>query len=170
MINPATMRQDLGETETESYVKAKLSTAKLLNLIIRHHGQEDIKAANDQQVKMLTIPVDAEDDDREPIEVCVLPIKAPTITVDLIKRMVCRYYGITHNDIISRRHVYRISHPRMIAIYLCREFTPKSFPSIAQQFNRDHSSALSAAKRVTEWIATDPKIAADIKTFSEMLT
>jgi chromosomal replication initiator protein len=164
MINQDTMRQDVGETETESYVRAKFATAKLLSLLIRHHAQDEIKAIVE------AIPVDSDQDAGEPIEVCILPIEAPFITVDLIKRMVCRHYGITHNDIISARRDKVFSRPRMIATYLCREFTAKSYPDIAQHFNRDHTSAISATKRVKKWIETDPMIAADVKAFSEMLT
>ena len=164
---------NIGDTESKLYERNKQSTSDLLDLLLKHHGQREIKAADDQQARLLEkqfVPVDADQEDSEPLEICILPIPSPRITVDYIKRVVCKHYGISHNDLVSPRRDRTVARPRMIATYLCREYTAQSFPYIARKFHRDHTSSLSAFHRVREWIETDPDVAADVQTFSEMLS
>ena len=50
--------------------------------------------------------------------------------------------------------------PRHIAMALMRELTNMSPPQIARVFERDHTFALFAVKRVKHMRATDPWLAA----------
>ena len=47
----------------------------------------------------------------------------------------------------DRRHK-ALAHARQVAMYLCRKLTKGSFPEIAARFNKDHSTVISAVRKV----------------------
>lgn len=64
------------------------------------------------------------------------------ITIDAIKKLVCKYYGISINDIVSSCRKQSIVRPRQIAIYLSRRYTDSPLQTIGRSFNRYHATAL----------------------------
>lgn len=64
------------------------------------------------------------------------------ITIDVIKRLVCRHFNITIADIVSRSRKQKIVRPRQMAMYLARRYTDQSLQSIGKSFNRYHATAL----------------------------
>jgi chromosomal replication initiator protein len=64
------------------------------------------------------------------------------ITIDAIKKLVCKYYGISVNDIVSSSRKRSIVRPRQIAIYLSRRYTDSPLQTIGKSFNRYHATAL----------------------------
>ncbi len=64
------------------------------------------------------------------------------ITIDAIKKLVCKQYSISINDIISRSRKQHIVWPRQIAIYLSRKYTDSPLQTIGKSFNRYHATAL----------------------------
>ncbi|MFC1859538.1 chromosomal replication initiator protein DnaA [Thermodesulfobacteriota bacterium] len=67
-----------------------------------------------------------------------------TITIDAIKKLVCKYYGISLIDIVSRSRKHVIVRPRQVAIYLARKYTDQPLQVIGRSFNRYHATALHA--------------------------
>lgn len=76
------------------------------------------------------------------------PHLAPTIRD--IQRAVCgRFAGVSVNDINSPRRSPDVILPRQIAMYLARELTMKSFPTIARAFgDRDHSTIMYGVRKI----------------------
>ena len=64
------------------------------------------------------------------------------ITIDAIKKLVCKYYSISINDIVSSSRKQSIVRPRQIAIYLSRRYTDSPLQTIGKNFNRYHATAL----------------------------
>lgn len=64
------------------------------------------------------------------------------ITIDVIKKMVCKDYKISITDIVSSSRKKSIVRPRQIAIYLSRRYTDTSLQEIGRSFNRYHATAL----------------------------
>jgi chromosomal replication initiator protein len=64
------------------------------------------------------------------------------ITIDLIKKLVCKYYNCSIKDMVSRSRKQRIVRPRQMAIYLSRRYTDAPLQSIGKAFNRYHATAL----------------------------
>ena len=64
------------------------------------------------------------------------------ITIDAIKKLVCKYYSISINDIVSSSRKQSIVRPRQIAIYLSRRYTDSPLQTIGRSFNRYHATAL----------------------------
>lgn len=154
----------LADTECDTYKRTRKATGKLLCALIEHH---DFRLPSPPK----RIPIYEAPPTTEPIEVCILPIPSPKITIDAIKRVVCRHYDISHADMISQRRIVKIGRPRMVAIYLARSLTERSLPEIGRKFgNRDHTTALHSVSKVADLIMTDPAIAADVQALSAQLT
>jgi chromosomal replication initiator protein len=73
-----------------------------------------------------------------------------------IQSVVSAQYGITAEELISPARAARVSLPRQLAMYLARELTDESLPSIGRAFGgRDHTTVLHALRRAEQRIATD---------------
>ncbi len=64
------------------------------------------------------------------------------ITVDVIKKLVCKHYHISVKEIVSSSRKQSIVRPRQIAIYLSRRYTDAPLQAIGKGFNRYHATAL----------------------------
>jgi len=64
------------------------------------------------------------------------------VTIDAIKKLVCKHYRISIKDIVSSSRKQPIVRPRQIAIYLSRRYTDAPLQVIGKSFNRYHATAL----------------------------
>jgi len=64
------------------------------------------------------------------------------ITIDVIKKMVCKHYSVSISDIVSGSRKQPFVRARQIAIYLSRRYTDTSLQEIGRSFNRYHATAL----------------------------
>jgi len=64
------------------------------------------------------------------------------ITMDVIKKLVCKYYSISKDEIVSNSRKQSIVRPRQVAIYLARMYTDSPLQTIGKSFNRYHATAL----------------------------
>lgn len=79
------------------------------------------------------------------------------LTVDKIQRAVCEEFGVTLNDMVSKRRARAIARPRQVAMYLSKKLTKRSLPDIGRRFGgRDHTTVMHAVKRIKELRADDP--------------
>jgi chromosomal replication initiator protein len=79
-------------------------------------------------------------------------------TVAEIKAATCQRYELTADELVSRSRVARVAWPRQLAIYLARELTGESLPSIGRQFGgRDHTTVMHAHRRTSSRIAGDER-------------
>lgn len=70
------------------------------------------------------------------------------ITIDVIKKLVCKYYSISMDQIVSSSRKQFIVRPRQIAIYLSRMYTDAPLQAIGKSFNRYHATALHSINTV----------------------
>ncbi|MDX9787016.1 MAG: chromosomal replication initiator protein DnaA [Desulfobacterales bacterium] len=75
-----------------------------------------------------------------------------TITVESIKQLVCKQFGISAADIASKSRKQHISRPRQIAMYLSRKYTDSPLQTIGRSFNRYHATVLHAVNLVESGI------------------
>lgn len=74
-------------------------------------------------------------------------------------KVVCDYYDLSRDEILSRRRSLYIVRPRQIAIYLARKLTKSSLPEIGNKFGGlDHTTCLHATRKVEELVESDPEI------------
>ena len=78
-------------------------------------------------------------------------LASPELDIDTIKHEVAERYGVTVDEIEGTKRAKRISQARHIAIYLARELTDSSFPTIGRAFGRrDHTTVMHAHRKVTD--------------------
>ena len=70
------------------------------------------------------------------------------ITIDVIKKLVCKYYSISIDQVVSTSRKQFIVRPRQIAIYLSRMYTDAPLQAIGKSFNRYHATALHSINTV----------------------
>ena len=71
------------------------------------------------------------------------------VTIDLIQTLVCKFYKISKNEMLSSRRSRYLVRPRQIAIYLAKMLTSKSLPEIGREFsNRDHTTIIHSVKTI----------------------
>ena len=81
-----------------------------------------------------------------------------TVTSKLIMQVVCKFFNIKVQDIISTKRSNSVAFPRQIAMYLCREVANMSFPNIGRDFGgRDHSTVLHAYSKISSEYDTNPE-------------
>ena len=84
------------------------------------------------------------------------------ITVDRILDTVSKKYGISTEDIKAKKRSANIVNARHICIYLIRQQTDISFDDIGEFFSRDHSTIISAFKKIDSSIASSQSFAQEI--------
>lgn len=70
--------------------------------------------------------------------------QSQNITIDVIKKLVCREFNISIGDIVSRSRKQTVVRPRHIAMFLSRRYTDSPLQEIGRSFNRYHATALHA--------------------------
>lgn len=80
----------------------------------------------------------------------ILPQDKNVGPADIIK-FVARHYGLKVSEIKSRNNSKHIAFPRQVAMYLCKQLTPLSFPDIGKQFNgKHHSTVMYSVEKIDE--------------------
>ncbi len=88
------------------------------------------------------------------------------ITIDDIIKVVSNELNIKPSEIKSRSRSRKIVNARRIVIYLARNLTPNSMPSLAQYFGmKDHTSVSHAMKRINEILQKDENFKVQIEEF-----
>lgn len=73
-----------------------------------------------------------------------------------IEQAVCALFGLTGRELKSESRSRTVSRPRMLAMYLARKHTSTPYSEIGQHFGgRDHSTVISAERKVREWIESN---------------
>ena len=72
------------------------------------------------------------------------------VTVDRIQNVVCNFYGISLNEMLSQRRSRPLARPRQLAMFLSKKLTSRSLLEIGRRFaNRDHTTVIHAVKTIT---------------------
>ena len=71
------------------------------------------------------------------------------VSIDNIQTLVCKYFKISKNEMLSSRRSRYLVRPRQVAIYLSKILTSKSLPEIGREFsNRDHTTIIHSVKTI----------------------
>jgi len=92
-----------------------------------------------------------------------------SITIDAIKKLVCRHHHISEADLVSRSRKKSIVKPRQLAIFLARKYTDQSLQAIGRSFNRYHATALHAIACVKKGIREDSQLRRQVEFLCEKL-
>jgi chromosomal replication initiator protein len=92
------------------------------------------------------------------------------VTIDEIQKRVAEHYNIRLSDMHSARRARAVARPRQVAMYLCKQLTPRSLPEIGRKFGgRDHTTVMHAVRKIEELRTSDRALAEDIELLRRML-
>ena len=79
----------------------------------------------------------------------LLNLSENKVTIDTIQTIVCKFFKISKNEMLSPRRSRYLVRPRQTAIYLAKMLTSKSLPEIGRAFsNRDHTTVIHSVKTI----------------------
>lgn len=96
--------------------------------------------------------------------------RRPRLTVLHIKEEVAAHYQIPLAELDGASRKKEIAQARQVAVYLARELTELSFPSIGREFgDRDHTTIMHGYSKIKSLLADTPLLSADIAELREAL-
>ena len=91
------------------------------------------------------------------------------ITIEVIKKLVCKYYNCSLKDVVSRSRKQSLVRPRQMAIYLSRSYTDAPLQSIGKAFNRYHATALHSIHSIERGLKENSSIQKQVEFFHQKL-
>jgi chromosomal replication initiator protein len=86
------------------------------------------------------------------------------ISIQTIQNEVCRYFGLTKDDLLGNKRQQNIVFPRQVAMYLARELTDLSLPRIGAEFGgKDHTTVMHATSKITKQLVERRAVLDDIQ-------
>lgn len=78
-------------------------------------------------------------------------------SIDKVQRVVCEYFNLTRDDLLSKSRKRQIVQARQIAMYLCRNNIPNcSLSTIGAEIGgKDHATVLHSCNTVSDLMSTD---------------
>ena len=93
----------------------------------------------------------------------LLNLSENKVTIDLIQTLVCKFFKISKNEMLSSRRSRYLVRPRQTAIYLTKILTSKSLPEIGREFsNRDHTTIIHSVKTIEKLKEKDSEMVDNI--------
>ena len=87
----------------------------------------------------------------------LLNLTENNVTIDSIQTIVCKFFKISKNEMLSSRRSRYLVRPRQTAIYLTKILTTKSLPEIGREFsNRDHTTIIHSVKTIEKLKEKNP--------------
>jgi chromosomal replication initiator protein len=91
-------------------------------------------------------------------------------SVEDIQRLVCHHFKLRSVDLLSKDRHKSIAFARHVAMYLCKQRLKCSFPELGRAFgNRDHTTVISAVRKVDALRAVDPEVRAHLEALERKL-
>ncbi|HZJ46140.1 MAG TPA: chromosomal replication initiator protein DnaA [Pyrinomonadaceae bacterium] len=92
------------------------------------------------------------------------------ITIQQIQKLVASTYKLSVDELLSKNNARHISHPRQIAMYLCKNLTKHSYPEIGRAFGgKHHTTVMHSVEKVETLVRTDETLQRLISELTESL-
>ena len=92
------------------------------------------------------------------------------VTIQQIQKQVASAYKLTIEELISKNNAWQISHPRQVAMYLCKHLTKHSYPEIGRAFGgKHHTTVMHSVEKIETLVASDETLQRLISELSESL-
>jgi chromosomal replication initiator protein len=100
----------------------------------------------------------------------VAPRRPDMMSVEDIQRAVCSHFRLSNSELLSKDRHKSVAFARQVAMYLCRQRLKCSFPELGRAFgNRDHTTVMSAVRRVEALRQRDPQVNAHLEAIEQRL-
>src|SRR6266480_1152216 len=92
------------------------------------------------------------------------------ITLQQIQKLVAATYKLSVDELLSKNNARNISHPRQIAMYLCKNLTKHSYPEIGRAFGgKHHTTVIHSVEKIERLVSSDETLQKLISELSESL-
>ncbi len=92
------------------------------------------------------------------------------VTIQQIQKLVASTYKLTIEELISKNNAQKISHPRQVAMYLCKHLTKHSYPEIGRAFGgKHHTTVIHSVEKIESLVLTDETLQRLISELTESL-
>lgn len=99
------------------------------------------------------------DNVKEALKDIISPNAVRKITPQLIIDIVAEHFGISPEDIVSKRRNSEFVLPRQICMYLCRHLTSESLQSIAKTLGKkDHTTIIHGIDKITDELPANEEL------------
>lgn len=96
--------------------------------------------------------------------------ESSAVTIQQIQKLVASTYKLTREELISKNNARHISHPRQVAMYLCKHLTKHSYPEIGRAFGgKHHTTVIHSVEKIESLVTTDETLQRLITELSETL-
>jgi chromosomal replication initiator protein len=92
------------------------------------------------------------------------------VTVQQIQKLVASTYKLSVDELLSKNNARHISHPRQVAMYLCKHLTKHSYPEIGRAFGgKHHTTVIHSVEKIERLVGCDATLQRLISELSESL-
>ena len=93
-----------------------------------------------------------------------------TINIPYIQEVVCEYFGINRELLLSKSRKREIALPRQLAMYFAKELTNSTYTKIGEEMGgKDHSTVIYACDTIRDVSKIDKEIKKYIKDLKERI-
>ena len=94
---------------------------------------------------------------------------AEKLSFEKIVNVTASYYKVDVEDIKGTAKSQKISIPRQVSIYLCRELTNESFENIAEYYNKKHTTIMYGYEKIKKDFVTNKEIEIALREIKQVL-
>ncbi len=98
-----------------------------------------------------------------------MSIKRKRVTSRQIRNLVAKTYGLEPETIAGKGRARAVTHPRNLAMFLCRRHTDDSYAAIGKVFNRDHATVIYGVNKIDRALKTQAKLKQEITYLEQRL-
>jgi len=92
------------------------------------------------------------------------------VTMQQIQKLVASTYKLSVDELLSKNNARHISHPRQVAMYLCKQLTKHSYPEIGRAFGgKHHTTVIHSVEKIESLVTSDGTLQRLISEISESL-
>jgi chromosomal replication initiator protein len=96
--------------------------------------------------------------------------ESDVITIQKIQKAVAASYKIKVDELISKSNTRRLSLPRQVAMYLCKQMTKHSYPEIGRAFGgKHHTTVIHSFGKIQTLVKSDGEIQRLVNEITEVL-
>lgn len=96
--------------------------------------------------------------------------KKKVINIPYIQEVVCDYFNIKREDLLSKTRRREIALPRQIAMYFSKEYTNATFTKIGEEMGgKDHSTVMYACDQIKDMSKIDKEVKKFVKDLTDKI-
>lgn len=93
-----------------------------------------------------------------------------TINIAYIQDVVCKYFGLQKDRLLSKTRKREVALPRQLAMYFAKEYTNATFTKIGEEMGgKDHSTVMYACDTIRDVAKVDKEMKKFIKEIKDKI-